>query len=150
MRSLWVTYRMLASPYKISPTSFKMFLWSRAGQCRWEVTGICAARCESSLNSGSGFFVHISSTRHTVPYNRVACRCLDGTWNEEPARQGVVWVCSEFWGIIFIPCADMRWHGTTILVPGWNPGVSEIKETFPSPSVEPGFLPRTCFSAVFF
>lgn len=128
-----------------------MFLWSRAGKCRSEVTGICAARCESSLNSSTRVFVHISSTGHPVPCDRTACRCLDGTWNEESARQGgVVWFCFEVWGIIFIPCADRWWHGTTILVPGWNPGISEIKEAFPLTSVEPGFPPRTCFSAIFF
>lgn len=67
-----------------------------------------------------------------------------------PDKGGVVWFCFKVWGIIFSPGSDLWWHGTTIFVPGWNPGISEIKEMFPLTSVEPGFLPCTCFSATFF
>lgn len=103
-----------------------MFLWSRAGQCHSEVPGKCTARL---LNSSTRFFVHLSNTRQPVPYCRVAWRCLDGTCNEEPARQGeVVWFFSELWGTLFISCEHLGWHGTTILILGWNPGISEVKE----------------------
>lgn len=129
-----------------------MFLWSRAGQCHSEVPGKCTARCKSSLNSSIHFFVHLSRTRQPVPYHRVACRCLDGTCNEEPARQGGDCLIL-FWslGNSSFPlntCGDMAQPSLSLgeILAFLKSKKSKLPFVL---SVEPGFL-HICFSAMFF